>query len=121
MPSQEITNKEIGNRIKMTREMRKMNKKELADMIKVAPSTIKRYEDGIIDKIKMPVIEAIANALDVNPMWLIGRSEVMELNMPQEIKLDDAYFCFAKEMQEKKVSRDDMKKLWKFYEMIKNK
>lgn len=37
-----MTNKEIGNRIRFARENANLNKKELAQKIKVADSTIKR-------------------------------------------------------------------------------
>lgn len=73
-----MTNIEIGKRIRIAREKRGLNKKELAQKIQVADSTIKRYEDGDIKKIKMPVIESIANALHVNPMWIIGKDVSME-------------------------------------------
>lgn len=74
-----MTNKEIGLRIQAARQRANLNKKELAEKIKVADSTIKRYEDGEIKKIKMPIIESIAHATNVNPMWIIGKSESMEI------------------------------------------
>ena len=73
-----MTNKEIGKRIQVARTSAGLNKKELAQKIKVADSTIKRYEDGEIIKIKMPIIESIAYATAVNPMWIIGKSNNME-------------------------------------------
>lgn len=115
-----LSNKEIGERIREAREEKGLSKAELAKIINVAPSTIKRYEDGTINKIKMPVIEAIANALNVNPMWLIGQSVTKEKFVSREYQLEDVYFSFAKEMQEKRVSEEDLKKMWQFYQMIKN-
>lgn len=73
-----MTNIEIGNRIRIAREKKGLNKKELAQKIQVADSTIKRYEDGDIKKIKMPIIESIANTLHINPMWIIGKEPTME-------------------------------------------
>lgn len=73
-----MTNKEIGERIIAARESRGLNKKQLAQKIGVADSTVKRYEEGEINKIKLPIIECIANALNVNPMWLIGKSNEKE-------------------------------------------
>ena len=70
-----MNNKEIGNRIREARETAELTKKELAHRIHVADSTIMRYEKGQINKIKIPVIEAIATALNVNPMWIIGQSD----------------------------------------------
>ena len=70
-----MTNIEIGHRIPAAREEQGLTRKDLAMRIQVSPSTITRYENGKIDKLKMPVIESIAKALGVNPMWLIGKSE----------------------------------------------
>lgn len=115
-----MTNKEIGNRIREAREKLGLTKSEVASKIKVADSTIKRYEDGEIEKIKIPVLEAIAKALNVNPMWLIGKVETPEvIEYKPKHQLEDVYFNFAKEMQEKNVSKEDMEKLWQFYDMIK--
>lgn len=69
-----IDNKQIGLRIAQARRDKNMTGKELALHVGVAASTISRYEKGEISKIKIPVIEAIARSLDVNPMWLIGKS-----------------------------------------------
>ena len=69
----------IGKRIAASREVKGLTRKELALLIHVAASTISRYEKGEINKIKLPIIEAIARNLDVNPMWLIGKSEHKEV------------------------------------------
>lgn len=69
----------IGKRIAASREVKGITRKELASLIHVAASTISRYEKGEINKIKLPIIEAIARNLDVNPMWLIGKSEHKEV------------------------------------------
>ena len=68
-------NRMIGSRIIKARKSKSITAKELADKIHVAASTISRYEKGEINKIKMPVIDAIARALNVNPMWILGKSE----------------------------------------------
>lgn len=75
-----MDNKEIGLRIMSAREAANLTKKDLASKVHVADSTIMRYEKGQINKIKMPIIEAIANALDVNPLWLLGKSNVQSIN-----------------------------------------
>jgi transcriptional regulator with XRE-family HTH domain len=75
-----VDNKEIGLRIMSAREAANLTKKDLASKVHVADSTIMRYEKGQINKIKMPIIEAIANALDVNPLWLLGKSNVQSIN-----------------------------------------
>lgn len=75
-----MDNKEIGLRIMSAREAANLTKKDLASKVHVADSTIMRYEKGQINKIKMPIIEAIANALDVNPLWLLGKSTVQSID-----------------------------------------
>ena len=70
-----MTNIEIGYRIANRRKEIGMTMDDLATKVGVAKSTIQRYEAGKIEKIKLPVIESIANALGVNPSWIIGKSE----------------------------------------------
>lgn len=69
------TNICMGQRIKERRLEQGLTLKELGSKIGVASSTIMRYENGTISKAKLPVIEAIARALDVNPAWLCCKSE----------------------------------------------
>ena len=70
-----MDNKEIGNRIKSKRLEKQLTLKELGEQIGVASSTILRYENGEIGTIKLPVIESIAKVLEVDPAWLILKSE----------------------------------------------
>lgn len=68
-------NKLIGNRISQRRKELGKTMGEVATDIGVATSTIMRYEKGNFSKIKMPIIEAIASALNVNPEWIIGDTD----------------------------------------------
>lgn len=68
----------VGNRIKEARTIRNMTLDEVAEEVKVAKSTIQRYEAAKIQSLKMPVLESIAKALDVNPVWLMGEDVPME-------------------------------------------
>ena len=104
-----MDNKKIGNRITKARELNSLNKKELAKRIGVADSTIKRYEDGEIEKIKLPIIESIANVLNVNPMWIIGKSDDMNIKANNQFILKDTYFSLAKEAQESGIDPDDIR------------
>lgn len=74
-----MTNIEIGYRIKQARNMRDVTLNDIAKKVGVAKSTIQRYENGKINSIKLPVIESIALALNVNPAWIVGKSNEMEL------------------------------------------
>ena len=67
---------------------------DVASAVGVAKSTIQRYEHGKIQNIKIPVIHSIAKALDVNPSWIIGKSEDMDplsLQFQQKPRLKIAF------------------------------
>ena len=81
-----MDNINIGKRIREAREDKGWLMSELASKIMVANSTITRYEEGTIQKIKMPIIQAIANALDVNPMWIIGKTDEKEVFGEEEVE-----------------------------------
>ena len=51
---------------------------DIATYTGLSKATIHRYENGDIRNIKLPVVETIATILNVNPLWLIGKSENME-------------------------------------------
>ncbi len=71
----------LGKRLKYARdEVRNMSLQDIADAVGVARSTVQRYEAGKIQNIKLPVVEAFARALKVNPEWLICKSDEMELS-----------------------------------------
>lgn len=69
---------EIGKRIKYRRKELNISAAVLADRIGLSKATIHRYENGDIKNIKMPVLEAMADILKVNPLWLIGKSTVKD-------------------------------------------
>ena len=70
-----MNTKTLGLRIQSTRLSRKLTIDELAAQVGIHKSTISRYERGEIESPKIPVVNAIANALQVNPSWLIGKSD----------------------------------------------
>lgn len=65
------SNIEIGNRIKARRLELGLTLKEVANRIGVASSTIQRYENATISQIKLPVLQSIAAALNLDPTSLI--------------------------------------------------
>lgn len=69
---------EIGARMKARRMELDISAAVLAERISLSKATIHRYENGDIRNIKLPVVESIARELRVNPLWLIGKSDVME-------------------------------------------
>lgn len=79
-------NQIIGSRIEERRKQLGMTLDDVARELGVAKSTIQRYEKGTIDKVKLPVIEAIARVISVNPAWICGKTDIME---PPKIRIKD--------------------------------
>lgn len=86
-----MTNVEIGNRIKYARNLRDATLDDIAKKVGVTKSTIQRYETGKITTIKIPVVESIAIALNVNPSWIVGKSDDMELPLQKPPKILQYY------------------------------
>lgn len=101
-----MTNIEIGNRIKYARDLRDLTLDDIAMKVGVAKSTIQRYETGKITNIKLPVVEAIAIALSVNPSWVVGKSDIMEIptqKIPKIMQYYDQLNDIGKYEAEKRV------------------
>ena len=77
-------NKVVGERIEFRRKQLGLTLDDIAREIGFAKSTVQRYERGTIETIKLPVIEAIANMMAVNPAWICGKTDVMEPEHPKE-------------------------------------
>lgn len=68
---------EIGHRIRKRRKALNISVVDIANYTGLSKATIHRYENGDIKDIKLPVLEKVATILDVDPAWLIGKSENM--------------------------------------------
>lgn len=66
---------ELGIKIKQKRKERDLTLDDIANKVKVAKSTIQRYEAGKITSPKIPVVREIAKALGVSSSWLLGAEE----------------------------------------------
>ncbi|SFH79975.1 Helix-turn-helix [Megasphaera elsdenii] len=119
-----IDNKQIGLRIAQARRDKNMTGKELALRVGVAASTILRYEKGQITKIKIPIIEAIARVLDINPMWLIGKSKhksVKEMLTANNISIKNQNLTLEENQlltSFRKLSTEDKRMLLEYSEFL---
>lgn len=68
----------LGKRIQNARQLRGVTMDQLARRIGVNKSTIQRYEKGLIRSPKLPVVRAMAEALEVSDLWLTGESSDIE-------------------------------------------
>lgn len=64
---------EIGKRIGSARKDLNLTQEELAKELGLNKSTIQRYETGQVQRIKIPVLAAMAKILNVSPEWLSNK------------------------------------------------
>ena len=83
-------NIKVGTRIKQRRIEMDMTQEELGNRLNLNKSTIQRYESGIISSIKLPVLQAIAQQLNVNPDWLALKTDEMGSYNPVSVS-DDVF------------------------------
>ncbi len=65
----------IGERIQTRRKELNLTQEMIANKLSLNKSTIARYESGTVERIKLPVIQAMAQILDVNPDWLALKTD----------------------------------------------
>lgn len=65
----------MGNRIKELRLSRHMTLEEVGNMVGVGKSTVRKWENGIIENMKRDKIASLAKALGVSPSYLMGWDE----------------------------------------------
>lgn len=72
-----------GEKIKKARLEKGMTQEELGKKIGVKKAAINKYETGIVVNLKRSTIANLAEALDVDPVWLLGMEDQKAL--PKEI------------------------------------
>lgn len=75
----------IGRRIKERRKELKMSVDELAKKLGKDRSTVYRYENGDIENLPIDIIKPIAQALDVEPQFLMDWKDAS----PEEIEISN--------------------------------
>lgn len=90
-----MSNEEIGNRIKSARKALGLSLEDVAKSADVNKSTMQRYENGKIQSIKLPVIEAIAKKLNVSPAWLLCKSDIRD-RTSSETEMNDIVSAIQK-------------------------
>lgn len=71
----------VGKRLKEARERNKITLEEAGKKVDVHKSTVLRWENGETEKIKLPILETLADYYNVNPAWLAGFDVSMERNL----------------------------------------
>ena len=92
----------VGQRIRTKREELNIGQTELADKVGISKQTLYKYENDIVTNIPSDKIEALANALEISPSYLMG--------------WDD----FVDDVKHGQVDLDEMSHAIKMYELYKN-
>ncbi|MGN0743071.1 MAG: helix-turn-helix domain-containing protein [Candidatus Fimadaptatus sp.] len=78
----------IGKRIQERRVELGISASDLASRLGMSRATVHRWENGDIRNIKMPVVDSVARELNVNPLWLLLKSDVKERADYSQVKPD---------------------------------
>lgn len=62
----------VGDRIRYYRQEKHLSQRNVAEYLGYASQTVFKYEDGTVTNISIPVIEKIAELLEVPPAVLCG-------------------------------------------------
>lgn len=79
----------LAVRLKEVRKEQNISAKELGEAVGINKSSIHRYETGELKSIKLPVLQAIAEYLNVNPDYLIGASDIKHTAKEAEALMSD--------------------------------
>ena len=108
----------IGQRIRAKREEKNMRSTELASKIHSSKQSIYKYENDIITNIPSNVIEALANALETTPAFLMGwedeKGNIIETDKPNSDFQERALMMYARYQKlnpEVKIAVDALLKL----------
>ena len=81
---------ELSTKIKQLRQERGMTLEQVADIVGVGKSTVRKWETGMIANMKRDKIALLARALGTTPAYLMGwKEEVREEVSPNEPKLTE--------------------------------
>lgn len=80
---------EISRKIKELRLARNMTLEQVADIVGVGKSTVRKWETGMITNMKRDKIALLAQALGTTPAYLMGWKEEIQRPLPNEPKLTE--------------------------------
>lgn len=102
----------VGKRLKEARELRRVTLENAGKRVDVHKSTVLRWENGETEKIKLPILETLAEYYDVNIMWLMGYDVPMER---------DFRYASNNGIDTEGLDENDIAEINKFIEFIRNK
>ena len=79
----------MAQRIKELRKEHGLTLEQVAKVVGVGKSTVRKWETGMIANMKRDKISALAKALNTTPAYLMGWNEETEKNTHEELKLTE--------------------------------
>lgn len=110
----------VGHRLKQARELRHITLEEAGNKVGVHKSTVFRWENGETEKIKLPILEALASYYSVNPVWLMGYDVPMEKEVKEKPSNDFRMASYGG-VDTKDLDEEDIEEINRFIEFIKQK
>lgn len=109
MSEKEISEKmqNIMKRMKDRREELNMSYQTLSEKVGISKSTLQRYETGYIKNMPVDKLEAIADALNVSPSYLMGWDEYKPTTLAAHFDGDD-------------YTEDELDEIKQFAQFVKN-
>jgi transcriptional regulator with XRE-family HTH domain len=80
---------EMSTKIKQLRTERGMTLEQVANIVGVGKSTVRKWETGMIANMRRDKIALLAKALGTTPAYLMGRKQVDRVIPPSEPKLTE--------------------------------
>jgi len=101
-----------GDRIKQRRLELGMTLEEVADIVGVTRSTVRKWETGMIENMRRDKIALLARALNVSPLFVMGNDLEQKDYVPETIA---AHFAGEE------FTQDDLEDISDFIEYVKAK
>lgn len=87
-----VNTMDFGQKIKQIRKSKGMSLEQVGDIVGVGKSTVRKWETGDIANMRRDKIALLANALGVEPSYLMGwTDEQHEVITEEELELIKAY------------------------------
>lgn len=88
-----VNEMDFGQKIKQIRKSKGMSLEQVGDIVGVGKSTVRKWETGDIANMRRDKIAKLANALDVEPSYLMGWTEDAPANIltADELRMLKAY------------------------------
>jgi transcriptional regulator with XRE-family HTH domain len=106
----------LGNGIRKIRQEKKISLRKLAEIIQSDPSYISRIETDQQNP-SIHTLDRIASALGCEVPDFFGTKE----EVPEELKGKVEWLTFAEEMEDKKLTPEELRKIIEVFEMMKGK